>query len=360
MKYVEKYTTLAEINTAITSNELGFPFTGLVTDYSLTKPLYISSSVNQVVTNLSDLNNTTYTTNKNVRVLSDDKITNIVYTSGYTNYIFTSLTEYFAAIDAGNVSYPANCYFTSNGTYKQFTAAHKTPIITDITAIAAGDYYVIHPDYTTLVFIANANLTQAQSDGCTVIGIAATTYAQISGHEGVRVMALNYANYSTPDAGSSSAQQMGWGCNTLDISTLINYESSPTDDYDGKSNTKKILAVATGESWKTASTITDTYASGYYPAAECTWRYHTAGTSQGDWYLAGYNEFLSIYANNTTINAARTNLGLSVLSTNQDYWVSAEFNEYLTWRVSFSQGTGNAENKSQSSYVLPILLVTNI
>ena len=46
-------------------------------------------------------------------------------------------------------------------------------------------------------------------------------------------------------------------------------------DFDGVGNTEIICSLATTQSdWKTASTITNSCDSGYYPAACCCWRYH--------------------------------------------------------------------------------------
>lgn len=53
-------------------------------------------------------------------------------------------------------------------------------------------------------------------------------------------------------------------------------------DFNGVSNTKIITDLATGEDWKTATSITNSKDSGYYPAACCCWRYKPTGTVQGD------------------------------------------------------------------------------
>lgn len=62
-------------------------------------------------------------------------------------------------------------------------------------------------------------------------------------------------------------------------------------DFDGVSNSQILQNYSTGQSnWKTASTITLKVTNGYSPAACCCWRYHTEGTSQGDWYLPACGE----------------------------------------------------------------------
>lgn len=62
-------------------------------------------------------------------------------------------------------------------------------------------------------------------------------------------------------------------------------------DFNGKSNTDVWCSHATAQSnWKTASSITNNSGIGYSPAACCAWRYHTIGTSQGDWYIPAAGE----------------------------------------------------------------------
>lgn len=67
----------------------------------------------------------------------------------------------------------------------------------------------------------------------------------------------------------------------------ISYRSY-TASMDGKRNSENILATdnATDASWQTADTINNAGSTSYiHPAAQCCWRFHTAGTVQGDWYL---------------------------------------------------------------------------
>lgn len=69
-------------------------------------------------------------------------------------------------------------------------------------------------------------------------------------------------------------------------------------DFQGREHTDAILTkVTTDESWKTSDTIENIYRDGHYPAAMCCWRYHTPGTSQGDWYFPSFGElaYLATY-----------------------------------------------------------------
>lgn len=61
--------------------------------------------------------------------------------------------------------------------------------------------------------------------------------------------------------------------------------------FDGDVKTKKILEGAiTQPTWRTDSTIFQNTDSGSYPAACASWRYHTVGTRQGDWYIPSTGE----------------------------------------------------------------------
>lgn len=62
-------------------------------------------------------------------------------------------------------------------------------------------------------------------------------------------------------------------------------------DFAGKSNTEFLCSKATTQkNWRTDDAITNGDGAGYHPAACACWRFHTAGTSQGDWYLPAFGE----------------------------------------------------------------------
>ena len=62
-------------------------------------------------------------------------------------------------------------------------------------------------------------------------------------------------------------------------------------DFAGKSNTEFLCSKATSQvNWRTDDTITNNEWEGYHPAACACWRFHTAGTAQGDWYLPAEGE----------------------------------------------------------------------
>ena len=130
-------------------------------------------------------------------------------------------------------------------------------------------------------------------------------------------------------------------------------------DFDGIGNSQVLWGLATSQSsWKTASSITNNSGSGYYPAACCCWRYHTEGTSQGDWYLPACGELGYIMPSFNKINDAidkmRTAYGSSVgveLHTGYSYWSSTEHSSITARHVYTSNGYVCDGNKFYYVYV---------
>ena len=130
-------------------------------------------------------------------------------------------------------------------------------------------------------------------------------------------------------------------------------------DFDGKNNSQVLWDRATAQSnWKTASTITNNSGSGYSPAACCCWRYHTEGTSQGDWYLPACGELGYIIPPFNKINQAITNMrtayGSSIgveLSNGSGYWSSTEYSSNRARLVNMLFGSGTFGDKHFSNYV---------
>ena len=98
-------------------------------------------------------------------------------------------------------------------------------------------------------------------------------------------------------------------------------------DMNGKSNTEKILSVDNSSStdWQTAATITNTgRTETIHPAAQCCWRYHTIGTTQGDWYLPASGELGYLGSRFKAINSSIQKIadnGFAALLLNDSDWV---------------------------------------
>ena len=260
-------------------------------------------------------------------------------------------------------------------------------------------------------------------DGYTPIGVVVIPASHdVYGTGECGIMSLAEMNYTTPDVGSSSYQYIYWGGYGTDTSlrnynkvnlvngTTVYYGFLPSDqftgatsldgvskyattsnnapspynadgsrneayyttaystanafsDFDGVGNTTVLTELATSQSdWKTASTITNDSGAGYYPAACCAWRFHTAGTSQGQWYLPACGEFgyvvNRISAINTTINkvlSVYSSVVAVAVNTGPNYWSSSEYNADRARYLAMYDGSVNRYNKGNDSYVRAFL-----
>ena len=139
-------------------------------------------------------------------------------------------------------------------------------------------------------------------------------------------------------------------------------------DFEGENNTKIILEFDNSSStdWQTANTIGDGAYEYTHPAAQCTWRYHTDGTKQGEWYLPSVGELVyclskqkAIDETITLINSSYNNiLGLILYSTSSStYFSSNQGNRYNAYAVSFYDGYVDKVFKSSTCDVRAFLKV---
>ena len=237
------------------------------------------------------------------------------------------------------------------------------------------------------------------------------------------IMSLAEMSYNTPDTGSSSHLSMYWGGRIVDTSlpnldkvnlvdgTTNSYGYLPSDqfthatsldgvskydgnvsdnapspfnadgsrneayyttaystanalsDFDGVGNTAVLTELATKQSnWKTATTITNGRDAGYYPVACCAWRFHTAGTDQGQWYVPACGEFgyvvNRISAINTTINkvlSVYSSVVAVAVDISNDYWSSSECNANYARDFYTNNGIVASYSKFNSAYVRAFL-----
>ena len=134
-----------------------------------------------------------------------------------------------------------------------------------------------------------------------------------------------------------------WASSQLDIPGLTNYrdKTAAQGDYNGKSNTSKIIAHRNSNRYET-------------PAVDYCYNYVTTGTKKGDWYLPALGELQLIYKNRSTLNNSLSKVGGTQLETNW-YWSSSEYNSYNAWIFDFYLGSWSANNKYNSVYVRPVL-----
>ena len=260
-------------------------------------------------------------------------------------------------------------------------------------------------------------------DGYTPIGVVAIPASHdVYGDGTCGVISLAEMNYSKPDTGGAFKYEMYWGGHGTDTSlpnldefnlvdgTTAGFGYLPSDqftgttsldgvskyyttsdnapspfnadgsrnevyyttaystanalsDFDGIGNTAVLTELATSQSdWKTATTITNNSGAGYYPAACCCWRFHTAGTDQGQWYLPACGELgyviNRISAINETINkilSVYSSVVALAMRTSDVYWSSSECNAYTVRRLNTGDGTFYSYNKNDDYYVRAFL-----
>ena len=135
-----------------------------------------------------------------------------------------------------------------------------------------------------------------------------------------------------------------WASSNNDIPGLTNYSSSSAakGDYNGKSNTSKIIAHGDSNGYST-------------PAADYCYNYSTTGTNKGDWYLPAAGELQLIYNNKSTLNNSLSKVGGTQLPFVR-YCSSSEHDYYSAWTFSFMYGDWWLNDKSNSDdYVRPVL-----
>lgn len=137
-------------------------------------------------------------------------------------------------------------------------------------------------------------------------------------------------------------------------------------DFDGVGNTKALCDIATSQpNWKTDSSIINNGDDdGYSPAACCCWRYHTDGTSQGDWYLPACGELgytvVRLKKINETIEKLVTtydgSLNFSVVH-GLNFKTSSEYSSGYNRSISMDTGLVGSHHKEFGNYVRAFLRV---
>lgn len=302
---------------------------------------------------------------------------------------------------------------TADGVVVGAPALHELPIRAVFYDSSTNEFVKLYPDQITEAVPTYTPI------GVEVIPAEHDVYG--TGQAGI--MSLAEMNCDTPDIGSSERQRMCWGANgptslsnynkvNLVDGTIELYGYLPSDqytgatsldgvskyydyatnnapspfnadgsrneayyttaystanalsDFDGVGNTAVLTELATAQSdWKTASTITETSNAGHYPAACCCWRFHTAGTEQGQWYFPACGEFGYVInrmsAINETINkvlSVYSVVAVTVLTTDNDaYSVSSSYGNYYARFLSMGRGIVNYSGRGDDRYVRAFL-----
>ena len=134
-------------------------------------------------------------------------------------------------------------------------------------------------------------------------------------------------------------------------------DGNALSDFDGSGNTELIVANATAQTnWRTDETITNSTATGYYPAACCCKRYATSGLPAGNWYLPSAGELGYVMARLKTINSVLSLInskssGTSTQVTTGNFWTSTECLSSMAIYIYMSQGLITYDYKDYDKYV---------
>lgn len=275
---------------------------------------------------------------------------------------YASSGDVQTALDNQELSRPFIAYTTDNDKVYYGPAAEKAEV-GDIVVYSVSDdllHYIKQADYNT---------TSYPSASYVPVGVVAYPQADsIFGPGEITFMGMNWLSKTSPDIGSPTKEGMKWGYKEFDIPELTNYANANTafTDMNGKANTEAVLQYATAQTdWRTASAITWTEAAGEYPVFECAWRYHTSGTSQGDWFVPACGQLNYLKTDSeelAKLNAGFTAIGAGLFefqgnymgtSTEESishsyYWGSAN------WRV------GNKDNDDFNTRPYSSKLMTRI
>lgn len=254
------------------------------------------------------------------------------------------------ALDNKELSRPFIAYTTDNDKVYYGPVVVKAEV-GDIVVYSVSDdllHYIKQADYNT---------TSYPSASYVPVGVVAYPESDtIFGPTGeITFMGVNWLSKTSPDSGQPTEQYIEWGYDSFDIPELTNYTSTGTviTDMNGKANTEAVLNYATAQTdWRTASAITFTNASGYYPVFECAWRYHTTGTSQGDWYVPAAGQLYYLASNSeelTKLNAGFTAIGAGLFEfQGKQRGTSTERTSFQSW--TWNNSALNAGGKDYSYF----------
>ena len=129
---------------------------------------------------------------------------------------------------------------------------------------------------------------------------------------------------------------------TSTVTTITN----PLGDFDGKSNTQKIMDQCT------AQTLVNSYQTGNYPAAHACTLYNVGNLN---WYLPSVGEIALTGANQAVINSSRILLGEKTLASN-GYWSSTPSDSSYVNCLHFN-ALSSSSNVSRSASPSPAVFV---
>ena len=116
--------------------------------------------------------------------------------------------------------------------------------------------------------------------------------------------------------------------------------------------------------WRTTASLENNYNEGNYPIVTTTWRFHTPGTEQGDWYCPAAGELAILISNFGEIQGslkqakkiAGSQVLVAYLSAGGNYWSSSEVSASGAWYYNYN-GYLSGSSKNYDNYVRALCLV---
>lgn len=230
------------------------------------------------------------------------------------------------------------------------------------------------------------------SEGKIPIGLCIAGTKFFGTNEKARWMSLKYMNLSTPEVGSLTTNNMGFGKgadtgmskltktyvngadtgyltanwitktgnkipslfdtnNEWNLSVLGSVNQYIVTDIDGKNRTENIITIVQSQpNWRTDNHI-DNQGWQHTPICCCCLRYHTLGTQAGDWYLGAGGEFSMVIVMRNEINAKLALIAevypddsISSLAS-ADFWTSTEKDSDYAYGIGTYDGGIGGINK---------------
>lgn len=208
----------------------------------------------------------------------------------------------------------------------------------------------VYPDGIALYEKATGNIISSDTvndetitSKYTPIGIiVANEEDNIYGDNSIAIASFKWMDNSNPDNGSVTPKDMYFGQYRNNDGILETFNSTSAvsaSGMRGREDTEAMLE-ATTEEYKTTETVPNATTNGSFTMACCTWRYHTEGTQQGDWFMPSLNELKYFAENISEIKDKLEKLKLfgvdcmDVISTVESIMTSTHYSTRYAWYYS--------------------------
>lgn len=133
--------------------------------------------------------------------------------------------------------------------------------------------------------------------------------------------------------------------------------NSGQSDFNGKEYSTIIIEEETANppTW-TTGTLSNSSSFGYYPPFQAAWRFHPAGTSQGQWYIPSQAEMGYVLVRKNTVQNSLTAVGGTTLASSV-YVTSTEFSSSQFNAVSLANGITRYRDKNTAYPAVAFLRV---